>query len=60
MSDVGDDILVEAPAALEVAAEAPKGKISVEVALQVGKNIYQTHLIAKYFNITSIEKRSRS
>ena len=36
MSDAGDDILVEAPAAVEVAAEAPKGKLSVEDALQVG------------------------
>lgn len=35
MSDAGDDIPVEAPAEVEVAAEAPKGKLSVEDALQV-------------------------
>ncbi|KAJ3488518.1 hypothetical protein NLI96_g2787 [Meripilus lineatus] len=36
MSDAGDDIQVDAPAAeVEVAAEAPKGKMSVEDALQV-------------------------
>ncbi|KAG6917563.1 40S ribosomal protein S12 [Tephrocybe rancida] len=35
MSDAGDDIPVDAPAAeVEVAAEAPKGKLSVEDALQ--------------------------
>ena len=34
MSDAGDDILVEAPV-VEVAAEVPKGKLSVEDALQV-------------------------
>ena len=36
MSDAGDDIPIETPAAVEVAAEAPKGKLSVEDALQVG------------------------
>ena len=36
MSDAGDDIPIEASAAVEVAAEAPKGKLSVEDALQVG------------------------
>jgi small subunit ribosomal protein S12e len=36
MSDAGDDIIpVETPVAVEVAAEAPKGKLSVEEALQV-------------------------
>ena len=36
MSDAGDEIQVDAPAAeVEVAAEAPKGKMSVEEALQV-------------------------
>ncbi len=34
MSDAGDDIQVDAPVE-EVAAEAPKGKLSVEDALQV-------------------------
>lgn len=34
MSDAGDDIPVDAPVE-EVAAEAPKGKLSVEEALQV-------------------------
>ena len=36
MSDAGDEIQVDAPAAeVEVTAEAPKGKMSVEEALQV-------------------------
>lgn len=36
MSDAGDDIPVEtAPAEVEVTTEAPKGKLSVEEALQV-------------------------
>ena len=35
MSDAGDDIPVE-QAAVEVTTEAPKGKLSVEDALQVG------------------------
>ncbi|KAG5634523.1 hypothetical protein DXG03_005855 [Asterophora parasitica] len=34
MSDAGDDIPIDAPAEVEVAAEAPKGKLSVEDALQ--------------------------
>jgi hypothetical protein len=36
MSDAGDDIPIETPAAVEAAAEVPKGKLSVEDALQVG------------------------
>ena len=35
MSDAGDEVQVDAPAEVEVAAEAPKGKLSVEDALQV-------------------------
>lgn len=37
MSDAGDDIEIEAPAVaeVEVATEAPKGKLTVEEALQV-------------------------
>jgi len=35
MSDAGDEIQVEAPVAEVEAAEAPKGKLSVEDALQV-------------------------
>lgn len=36
MSDAGDEIQVdEAPVEVEAAAEAPKGKLSVEDALQV-------------------------
>lgn len=35
MSDAGDDIVVDAAPEVEVAAEAPKGKLSVEDALQV-------------------------
>lgn len=41
MSDAGDDIPVEAPAEVEVevSTEAPKGKLTVEEALQV-RTIY--------------------
>jgi small subunit ribosomal protein S12e len=42
MSDAGNDISIEAPAAVEAAAETPKGKFSAEDALQVGKNTYQS------------------
>jgi small subunit ribosomal protein S12e len=35
MSDAGDEIKVDAVETVEVAAEAPKGKLSVEDALQV-------------------------
>jgi small subunit ribosomal protein S12e len=35
MSEAGDDIKVEAPAEVEVTTEAPKGKLTVEEALQV-------------------------
>ena len=34
MSDAGDEVQVDAPE-VEVTAEAPKGKLSVEDALQV-------------------------
>ena len=43
MSDAGDEIQVEAPAAeVEVSTEAPKGKLSVEDALQVRSLVSQT------------------
>jgi small subunit ribosomal protein S12e len=35
MSDAGDEINVDAPPEVEVTTEAPKGKMSVEDALQV-------------------------
>ena len=35
MSDAGDEIQVDAPAEVEVSTDAPKGKLSVEDALQV-------------------------
>ncbi len=35
MSDASDEIQVDAPAEVEAPAEAPKGKLSVEDALQV-------------------------
>ena len=34
MSDAGDDIQVEAAPEAEVSTEAPKGKLSIEEALQ--------------------------
>lgn len=39
MSEAGDDIPVEAPAEVEVSTEAPKGKLTVEEALQVGTTL---------------------
>lgn len=40
MSDAGDEIQVDAPVEeVEVAQEAPKGKLSVEDALQVSSYI---------------------
>jgi small subunit ribosomal protein S12e len=35
MSDAGDEVKVEAPVEVEVTDTAPKGKLSVEEALQV-------------------------
>ena len=35
MSDASDEIQVDAPVEVEAPAEAPKGKLSVEEALQV-------------------------
>jgi len=35
MSDAGDDIPVDAAPEVEVSTEAPKGKLTVEEALQV-------------------------
>lgn len=44
MSDAGDEIEVDAPAAeVEVSAEAPKGKMSVEDALQVCPPVVQPY-----------------
>ena len=37
MSDAGDEIQVDAPE-VEVTADAPKGKLSVEDALQVSRD----------------------
>lgn len=39
MSDAGDDIKVEASPEVEVTTDAPKGKLTVEAALQV-RNMY--------------------
>lgn len=39
MSDAGDDIKVEPTDQQEVVAEAPKGKMSVEEALQVRRSL---------------------
>ena len=42
MSDAGDEIQVDAPAAeVEVSTEAPKGKLSVEDALQVRTLVFE-------------------
>ena len=44
MSDAGDEIKVDAPEAeVEVSTEAPKGKMTVEDALQVRLWLYALH-----------------
>lgn len=47
MSDAGDEIQVDTPAAeVEVTTEAPKGKMSVEDALQVCRTwVFQSGFI---------------
>lgn len=60
MSDAGDDIPVEV-AEVEVTAEAPKGKLSVEDALQV-RGLCPISCIVNsdiWFNIASFEERPR-
>ena len=47
MSDAGDDIQVDAPVE-EVAAEAPKGKLSVEEALQVHSILLSTDALTEF------------
>lgn len=44
MSDAGDEVEVDAPAQVEVSNDAPKGKLSVEDALQVGSDSYSKDL----------------
>ena len=45
MSDASDEIQVDAPAEVEAPAEAPKGKLSVEDALQVCYTFYIVRLV---------------
>ena len=46
MSDASDEIQVDAPAEVEAPAEAPKGKLSVEDALQVrGSHLSRRHSV---------------
>ena len=45
MSDASDEIQVDAPAEVEAPAEAPKGKLSVEDALQVRFTYYIARLV---------------
>lgn len=55
MSDAGDEIQVEAPVAeVEVSTEAPKGKLSVEDALQVRGN-----LLTRQWRLTLDKIRSK-
>jgi len=62
MSDAGDDIQVDAPAEVEVSTEAPKGKLSVEDALQVSNPRLRCWLLGLIILIpaASSEERSRS
>ena len=48
MSDASDEIQVDAPAEVEAPTEAPKGKLSVEDALQV--RVYHTHSLYRLIN----------
>ena len=43
MSDASDEIQVDAPVEVEAPAEAPKGKLSVEDALQVHLSLSLLH-----------------
>ena len=54
MSDAGDEIQVDAPE-VEVTADAPKGKLSVEDALQVSRDSY-----IPYGDVTVQRARRRS
>ena len=57
MSDAGDEIQVDAPAEVEtVAQDAPKGKMSVEDALQV--KIYSLPSCRMYCILTFIYSKS--
>ena len=61
MSDAGDDIPVET-AEVEVTTEAPKGKLSVEDALQVrGSHLSRRHSViyTTYRRVASLEERPR-
>ena len=50
MSDASDEIQVDAPAEVEAPAEAPKGKLSVEDALQVrGSHLSRRHSVIYTF-----------
>ena len=51
MSDAGDDIPVEVAAEVEVTTEAPKGKLSVEEALQVRviRDLLYAHMPITHF-----------
>ena len=62
MSDAGDEIRVEdAPAEEEVAAEAPKGKLGLEDALQVSfVNIPVISTLLHYCILASFEERTRT
>lgn len=64
MSDAGDEIEVDAPAAeVEVSAEAPKGKMSVEDALQVGVLLLPHSAVSLILSVilaASSEERTRT
>ena len=63
MSDAGDEIKVDAPEAeVEVSTDAPKGKMTVEDALQVrGSYLSRRHSViyATYRRVASLEERPR-
>ena len=62
MSDASDEIQVDAPAEVEAPAEAPKGKLSVEDALQVrGLHLSRRHSViyTTYRRVASLEERPR-
>lgn len=67
MSDAGDDIPVAETTEVEVTTEAPKGKLSIEDALQVNCDFiycviifFLPTVLLKIFHPASPEKRSRT
>lgn len=59
MSDAGDDIQIDAPAEVEVTTDAPKGKMTVEDALQVCVREMEDLECVLMYSAASPEERPR-